>query len=132
MFWAFKVIFSMQLGLTLSTSITNKLKHSLLYRYDPEISLPHQTHRKLPHSDNAIYNKAEKSARAKQREAFRKGILRRVDCVDNLWDSDPGGPPPEWDNLGKRRSKPATTTSTQQQEKGLPSTNQQPEPGSST
>lgn len=81
-------------------------------------SLPAQSHRSIPADDdpeNAIYLEAEKEARKNQREAFKSGVLRQKDCLDNLWDSDVDGCPPDWDDglpqkkLGQRPFTPPPT-----------------------
>lgn len=73
------------------------------FRFDETKILPHQSHRELPgdDEDGNVYLEAEKEARVNQRAAFKTGALRQIDCLDNLWDSDPEGRPENWKDSSK-------------------------------
>lgn len=66
------------------------------HRQNPNRPSAHQSHRTLPTADDELYQEAERKARKQHRKSFRDGFLRQIDCLDDLWDSDPDGPPPEW------------------------------------
>lgn len=88
-------------GLCIFLRLGTSLMHSK-FSFADEDMVQNQSHRELEDEADAIYLLAAKEARSKAREAFKAGRLRYLDCPDDLWDSDPEGPPAGW--RGKQKA----------------------------
>lgn len=91
-----------------STLLSNSLVISyinespILSRKDKKKVIINEVHRQLA-IGNPIYLEEEKKSRQQQREFFKKGLLHQQECLPDLWDSDPEGPPDTWEASSKRK-----------------------------